>query len=44
MRLEFSFGGWEFDPQLPKGLFEFTPPADAVILNGLLPDTPGMRQ
>jgi hypothetical protein len=44
MRLEFSFAAWKFDPELPKGLFEFTPPADAVILNGLLPETPGMRQ
>ena len=43
-RLEFSFGAWKFDPPLAKGLFEFVPPKDAVIVNGLLPEAPGMRQ
>jgi outer membrane lipoprotein carrier protein len=42
--LEFSFGGWKFDPDLGKGLFRFAPPKDAVIVDGLLPETPGMRQ
>ena len=42
--LEFSFGGWIFNPRLEKGLFQFTPPSDAVIVDGLLPETPGMRQ
>ena len=44
IRVEFSFGGWKFDPELEKGLFQFTPPKDAVIVNGLLPEAPGMRQ
>ena len=44
IRLEFSFGAWKFDPPLEKGLFEFVPPKDAVIVNGLLPEAPGMRQ
>jgi outer membrane lipoprotein carrier protein len=42
--LEFSFGNWEFNPRLEKGLFEFTPPRDAVIVDGLLPEPYGMRQ
>jgi len=44
MSLEFSFGDWKFDPQLAKGLFQFTPPRDAVVVDGLLSETPGMRQ
>ena len=42
--LEFSFGAWSFDPQLAKGLFEFHPGSDTVVVDGLLPETPGMRQ
>lgn len=42
--LEFSFAGWRFNPELERGLFEFTPPWNAVIVDGLLPETPGMRQ
>ena len=42
--LEFSFGAWKFDPELAKGLFQFTLPSDAVVVDGLLPETPGMRQ
>jgi outer membrane lipoprotein carrier protein len=42
--LEFSFGGWQFNSGLDKTLFEFTPPRDAVVVDGLLPETPGLRQ
>ena len=42
--LEFSFAGWKFDPELAKGLFQFVPPANVVVVDGLLPETPGMRQ
>jgi len=42
--LEFSFTGWKFDPVLPKELFRFLPSRDTVIVDGLLPEAPGMRQ
>jgi outer membrane lipoprotein carrier protein len=44
MELEFSFKNWEWDPPLDKGLFEFVPPRGVAIVNGLLPETPGLRQ
>jgi outer membrane lipoprotein-sorting protein len=44
MELEFSFTGWEWDPPLDKGLFEFVPPRGVAIVEGLLPETPGLRQ
>jgi len=44
IELEFSFAGWHWDPVLNKTLFQFTPPPNAVIVNGLLPEAPGMRQ
>jgi outer membrane lipoprotein carrier protein len=44
MELEFSFENWEWDPPLDKGLFEFVPPRGVAIVNGLLPETPGLRQ
>lgn len=44
IELEFSFKGWRWNPDLDKTLFQFTPPRDVVIVNGLLPDTPGLRQ
>lgn len=42
--LEFSFAGWRWNPALDKSVFQFVPPRDAVIVDGLLPDTPGLRQ
>jgi outer membrane lipoprotein carrier protein len=42
--IEFSFAGWRWNPPLNKAVFQFTPPPDAVIVDGLLPDTPGLRQ
>ena len=42
--LEFSFSGWEWDPPVDKSTFDFVPPRGVAIVNGLLPDAPGMRQ
>ena len=44
IELEFSFAGWHWDSVLNKALFQFTPPPNAVIVNGLLPEAPGVRQ
>ena len=44
IELEFSFKNWRWDPALDKAMFRFIPPRDVVIVDGLLPDTPGLRQ
>jgi hypothetical protein len=44
MQIEFEFKDWEWNPALPKALFQFEPPPGTVIVNGLLPEAPGMRQ
>jgi len=44
MQLEFSFSGWKWDPGLDKTLFQFVPPQGVAIVEGLLPDEPGLRQ
>jgi outer membrane lipoprotein carrier protein len=44
IELEFSFTNWEWNPQLDKEIFEFVPPRGVAIVNGLLPETPGLRQ
>lgn len=44
MQIEFEFKDWEWNPALAKGLFQFEPPPGTVIVNGLLPEAPGMRQ
>jgi outer membrane lipoprotein carrier protein len=44
IELEFSFAAWRWNPVLDKSIFQFTPPRDVVIVNGLLPDAPGLRQ
>jgi outer membrane lipoprotein carrier protein len=44
MQIEFEFKDWEWNPVLPKSLFQFDPPPGTVIVNGLLPEAPGMRQ
>jgi outer membrane lipoprotein carrier protein len=44
IEVEFSFTGWRWNPPLDKTMFQFVPPANVVIVNGLLPDAPGMRQ
>jgi outer membrane lipoprotein carrier protein len=44
MQIEFEFRNWEWNPALEKTLFQFQPPPGTVIVNGLLPEAPGMRQ
>ena len=44
MQIEFEFKNWEWNPDLAKTLFTFEPPAGIAIVNGLLPEAPGMRQ
>jgi outer membrane lipoprotein carrier protein len=44
MKIEFEFKDWEWNPALAKTLFQFDPPPGTVIVNGLLPEAPGMRQ
>ena len=44
MVIEFEFKDWEGNPALTKTLFQFEPPPGTVIVNGLLPEAPGMRQ
>jgi outer membrane lipoprotein carrier protein len=44
IEIEFSFAGWRWNPPLDKSLFQFQAPPNAVIVDGLLPDTPGLRQ
>jgi outer membrane lipoprotein carrier protein len=42
--LEFSFSGWKFDAPREKTMFEFVPPRGVAIVNGMLPETPGLCQ
>jgi outer membrane lipoprotein carrier protein len=44
IEMEFSFTGWKWNPPLDKSLFQFSPPRGVAIVNGLLPDAPGVRQ
>jgi outer membrane lipoprotein carrier protein len=44
IELEFSFTGWRWNPALQPSVFQFVAPRDAVLVEGLLPDTPGLRQ
>jgi outer membrane lipoprotein carrier protein len=44
VQIEFEFKNWEWNPALAKNLFQFAPPPGTVIVNGLLPEAPGMRQ
>ena len=44
IELEFSFTGWKWNPPLDKSIFQFTPPRGVAIVNGLLPEAPGLRQ
>lgn len=42
--LEFSFTTWKWNPQLDKSTFEFAVPRGVAIVDGVLPETPGLRQ
>jgi outer membrane lipoprotein carrier protein len=44
IEIEFSFTNWRWNPPLEKTVFQFTPPPNVVVVDGLLPDTPGLRQ
>jgi outer membrane lipoprotein carrier protein len=44
VQTEFRFKDWEIDPHLADGLFRFSPPPGVVIVNGLLPSSPSVRQ
>jgi outer membrane lipoprotein carrier protein len=44
IELEFVFKNWQWNPALDKRVFDFVAPRDAVIVDGLLPETPGLRQ
>jgi outer membrane lipoprotein carrier protein len=41
---EFQFKDWEINPPVPDSLFQFSPPPGVVIVDGLLPSSPGVRQ
>ena len=41
---EFQFKNWEINPPVPDSLFRFSPPPGVVIVDGLLPSSPGVRQ
>jgi len=43
MQIEFEFKNWVWDPALPKTMFTFQPSPTTVIVDGLLPEAPGMR-
>ena len=44
IRVEFTFKDWEWNPVLPKALFQFEAQPGMVIVDGPLPDSPGLRQ
>jgi outer membrane lipoprotein carrier protein len=41
---EFSFKEWAFNPPMAEALFHFNLPPGVVIVDGLLPSSPGARQ
>jgi outer membrane lipoprotein-sorting protein len=44
IRVEFTFKDWQWNPVLPKTLFQFEAQPGMVIVDGPLPDSPGLRQ
>jgi len=44
IQTDFHFKNWEINPALPETLFQFSPPPGVVIVNGLLPSSPSVRQ
>jgi len=44
VEIEFRFRDWQWNPAISNTLFQFEPPPGVVIVNGVLPDTPGLRQ
>lgn len=43
IEIEFRFKDWQWNPALPANLFQFNAPKGVAIVNGMLPDAPGMR-
>ncbi len=41
---EFRFKDWKVNPALDEALFRFSPPPGVVIVDGLLPSSPSVRQ
>lgn len=44
IELEFSFADWLWNPPLGNTVFQFIASPDTVIVNGVLPEAPGLRQ
>jgi outer membrane lipoprotein carrier protein len=44
VQTEFRFKDWEINPPLDEALFRFNPPLGVVIVDGLLPTSPSVRQ
>jgi outer membrane lipoprotein-sorting protein len=44
IQVEFTFKDWQWNPVLPKMLFQFEVQPGMVIVDGPLPDSPGLRQ
>jgi outer membrane lipoprotein-sorting protein len=44
IQVEFTFKDWQWNPILPKAFFQFQAQPGMVIVDGPLPDSPGLRQ
>ena len=44
LQTEFRFKDWEVNPALAEAMFRFSPPPGVVIVDGLLPSSPSVRQ
>lgn len=44
LQTEFRFKDWEVNPSLTEAMFRFSPPPGVVIVDGLLPSSPSVRQ
>jgi outer membrane lipoprotein carrier protein len=44
VQTEFRFKDWEYNPSLAEAQFHFSPPPGVVIVDGLLPTSPSVRQ
>jgi outer membrane lipoprotein carrier protein len=44
IRIEFRFKNWDWNPALDRSLFQFKPPLGVAIVDGVLPESPAVRQ
>jgi hypothetical protein len=44
IRIEFRFKNWDFNTALDRSLFQFKPPLGVAIVDGVLPESPAVRQ